>query len=199
MFRALVVLIGAALLAALMAGVYYAPENLELRERGNAFNLAPGEVRQDGVQPSVEGSDIVYEVEVLTGTIDIYVMDKEWATTLAEGGRLTLDRPFSYYQSQSATHVNGTHTFTIRSDGQTWMSVVFDNADNFYAGDAGEGVAPENGTNAELRVTARFVDEEARSLVWGYVAAVPSVLLVFVTFGRQAQRWRRHRREAELD
>ncbi len=202
MFRLLAALLGLAVVLAVFAGIYYAPENVELRERSGAFNLAAGEVRQEALQPSIPGSDIVVEVEVLQGTIDVYVMDKEWAGSLPEGGRLHLDAPFSYHAGTSATHVNGTYTFTLRSDGLTWMSVVFDNSDNYYDGDAVPAVddADANGTRADdaegagtarVKVTARFVDEEERSLLLGYLAAVPSVLLVVVTLGRS---WSRHRK-----
>lgn len=194
MFRSLVFLLGTAILGAFMAGVYYGPDSVELKERATSRNLAPGDVQQDGIQPSLAGSDIVYTIEVLEGTIDVYVMQKEWATDLALAGDLHLDRPFSYYAALSATHVNGTHTFTIQSDGVTWYSVVLENADNYYAGDAGEGDGENASETARLRVTARFLEEERRSLTFGYIAAAPSVLLVAVTLGRQAQRWRRRRR-----
>lgn len=190
MFRLLAALLGLAVVLAVFAGIYYAPANVELRERGiGAFNLAAGEVRQEGLQPTLEGSDIVVEVEVLEGAVDIYVMDKEWASALPSNGRLSLERPFSYHAAQSRTHVNDTHTFTIRSDGETWTSVVFDNSDNYYDGDA---VPDQNGT-ARIKVTARFVDEEDRSLMLGYLAVAPSVLLVVVTLGRSWSRYREAR------
>lgn len=194
MFRTLIFLVGAAILAALMAGVYYAPDSLALREEATAYNPGPGEVRQDTVHPSLPGSDIVYEVEVLEGTVDVYVMDQEWASSLAQGGGMHLDRPFSYYSEWSAIGVNGTHTFTIQSDGRTSYSVVFDNSDNYYQGDADED-GGERAT-AKIRTTVRFVEEEDRSLTFGYLAAAPSALLVVVTFGRQYWRHRRHKRLA---
>lgn len=188
MFRLLAALLGLAVVFAVFAGIYYAPSNVELRERSGAFNLAAGEVRQEGLQPTLAGSDIVVEVQILEGEVDIYVMDKEWASALPGDGRLNLDRPFSYHASLSRTHVNDTHTFTLRSDGQTWTSVVFDNSDNYYDGDA---TPDPNGTGeARIKLTARFVDEEDRSLILGYLAVIPSVLLVVVTLGRS---WSRHR------
>lgn len=188
MFRVLAFLVGSAVLFALLAGVYYAPENTQHRTVGvPAFNLAPGEVRQDGLQPALPDSAISVEILVLQGTVDIYVMDKEWAAGLTRDGALLLDAPFSYDADSSATHVNHSHVFTLISDGITWKSMVFDNSDNHYDGDA----VPGNGTEpARLKVTVRYVDEEERSLVLGYIAVVPSILLVGVTFGRK---WLRHR------
>lgn len=191
MFRSLVFLVGAAVLGAFMAAVYYAPDNIEHREQASTRSLAAGDVQQDGLQPSLEGSDIVYHIEVLEGKIDVYVMDKEWATGLVVGGDLHLQQPFGYYKSLSAQNVTGQYTFTIKSDGETWYSVVFDNSDSFYRGDAGENEAVET---ARLHTTVRFIDEEARSLTFGYFAVLPSVILVAVTFGRQANRWRLRRK-----
>lgn len=191
MFRSLVFLVGTAVLGAFMAAVYYAPDNIEHREQASTRSLAPGDVQQDAVQPSLEGSDIVYHIEVLEGTIDVFIMDKEWATGLALGGELHLQQPFSYYQSLSARNISADHTFTIRSDGETWYSVVFDNSDSFYRGDAGEEAPSET---ARIRTTVRFIDDEARSLTFGYFAILPSVLLVAVTFGRQINRWHRSRK-----
>jgi len=186
-------LLGAAIIAAVFAGIYYAPGNDEARVNGwPAFNLAPGEVRQDGIQPSVPDSPIAVQIEVITGEVDIYVMDKEWAASLPQQGSLRLDAPFSYYQDLSASRVNTSHTFTIISDGETWFSVVFDNSDNYYDDDA----VPAEDAVAELRVTVRYLEQEDRSLLLGYVAVVPSILLVVVTLGRVARRHLRARKES---
>lgn len=192
MFRSLVFLIGASLLGAFLAAVYYAPDNLEQRENSSAYNPAVGEIRQDTVHPSLPGSDIVYEITVLQGEIDVYVMEREWASSTAGGGDISLDAPFSYIHDLSKTHVNGSYTFTIQSDGVTSYVVVFDNSDNFYDDDAGED---GNATTARVKTSVRFFAEEERSLTFGYLAAVPSVLLVVVTVGRQAMRWRKERQE----
>lgn len=192
MFRSLAFLVGTAVLAALLAGVYYSPANYQSRTDGYpAFNLAPGEVRQDGIQPAVPDSPVAIQIEVLSGEVDIYVMDKEWAGSLPRDGALRLDHAFSYYEAWSATHVNTSHEITIISDGLTWYSIIFDNSDNFYDGDA----EPGNDT-ANLRVTVRYLEQEERSLVLGYIAAVPSVLLVVVTMGRKYARWKREKRDA---
>lgn len=190
MFRAVVFLLGAAVLGAFMAAVYYAPDSVELRESATAYNPGPGDIQQDTVHPSLPGSDITYHVEVLQGTVDVYVMEQDWAASLAADGNLALDQPFSYLSEFSKTHVNGSHSFTIQSDGVTSYVIVFDNTDNFYEGDAGENGTQEN---ARIRTTARFLEEEERSLTFGYLAAIPSVLLVLVTFGRQYWRWRNER------
>lgn len=185
MFRTLAVLVGGAVFLAIFAGIYYAPQNEEFRVEGHpVFNLAPGEVRQTGLQPTIEETPIVVTVEVLAGTVDIYVMDKEWAQDLAQSGSLSLQEPFSYHQTLSETHVNGTHEFSIISDGVTWQSVIFDNSDNVYDGDAAAN------ETANIRLTVRFVEEEERSLTLGYIATIPSILLVVITLGRQIKRHR---------
>lgn len=194
MQRSMVFLIGSAILAAVMAGFYYAPDSVALKEDASAYNLGPGEVQLDAVHPSLPGSDIVYEVVVKSGEIDLYVLEQEWATPAAGGGAISLAEPFSYDAAKSATHINGSYTFTIQSDGKTSYIIFFDNSDNFYEGDAGEGVAQIE--DARVQVSVRFVAEEARSLTLGYMATVPSILLVVVTFGRQAMRWQRERKQA---
>lgn len=189
MFRVLAFLVGSAVLLAVFAGIYYAPENEQQRTVGvPAFNLAPGEVRQDSLQPTLRDSPIAVEILVLAGTVDIYVMDKEWAADLTRNGALHLDRPFSFDADLSATHVNVSHTFTIISDGETWKSMIFDNSDNHYDGDA----VPGAGETARLKVTVRYIEQEERSLLLGYIAVVPSALLVVVTLGRK---WRRHHKQ----
>lgn len=190
MYRSLVFLLGTAILAAFMAAVYYAPENAEVREEDTAYNLGPGEVQQDTVHPSLPGSDIVYEVDVRHGVIDVYVLEQEWATPTAGAGALDLSQPFSYRSDLSKTHVNGTYTFSILSDGKTSYIVLFDNGDNFYEGDAGE----DGSEQARVRTTVRFLAEEERSLTLGYIATVPSILLVVVTLGRQYVRWQKGRK-----
>ncbi len=190
MNRSLIFLIGTSLLGAFMAAVYYAPDNLEFREASSAYNLAAGEVSQDTVHPSLPGSDIVYEIEVFSGEIDVYIMERAWAASLSRGG-IDLSRPFSFDAAISKTHVNGTYSFIIKSDGVTTYNVVFDNSDNYYAGDSGED---QNGTTARVSTSVRFIEEEARSLTFGYLATIPSILLVVVTFGRQARRWKRARK-----
>ncbi len=192
MFRSLVFLVGASLLGAFLAAVYYAPDSLEQRQNSSAYNPAPGEIRQDTVHPTLPGSPIIYEIEVLQGTIDVYVMEREWAASTAGGGDIRLDQPFSYIHDLSATKVNGSYTFIIDSDGKTPYVVVFDNSDNYYSGDAGED---GNITEARVKTTVRFVAEEERSLTFGYLAAIPSVLLVVVTVGRQVRRWAKERQE----
>ncbi len=187
MRRSVTFLLGSAVIAAVFAGIYYAPGNEQARTEGRpAFNLAPGEVRQTGIQPTLEGTPILVEL-VVDGEIDVYVMEKEWAASLADErvDALRLDQPFSFDRELSRTMVNDTYTFSLVSDGLTWMSVVLDNSDNYYDGDSASN------RTANVHVTIRFIEEESRSLTLGYIAAVPSVLLVVMTIGRQA--WRHFR------
>ncbi len=191
MMRSMIFLVGASVLGAIMAAAYYAPDNLEFHESSSAYNLGPGEVKQDTVHPSLAGSDIVYEIEVRGGSIDVYVMERPWAASLSTRGNIDLSQPFSFDAGLSKTHVNGTFSFVIHSDGETTYNVIFDNSDNFYAGDAGED---GNQTTARVSTVVRFVELESQSLTFGYLATIPSILLVVVTFGRQYKRWRRGRK-----
>lgn len=196
MFRLLAALLGLAVLGAVFAGIYYAPENHRFHEEGvPAFNPAAGDVRSFGLQPSVRGSPIQVEVHVLAGRIDVYLMEKEWAASLPVPGegRLGLERPFSFRAEHSAVGVNGTWTTTIVSDGATWHTLVIDNSDNYYANDT----VPVDNETARVQIVTRYLDEEQRSLVLGYLAVLPSALLVVVTLGRQWMRWRRGRRSKD--
>ncbi len=190
MYRTLIALLGLAVLGALFAGVYYMPEQ-ELRiEDVPAFHPGAGEVRSFGIPPSEPDSVILVQVEVFAGEVDIYIMEQEWGDTLVDrgDGGLHLDRPFSFLADHSATHVNGSFETPLVSDGTTRHILVIDNSDNHYAGDA----VPDENATASVAITTRYTAEEDRSLILGYIAATPSVLLVVVTVLRK---WRRRRRE----
>lgn len=193
MRRTIIALLGLAVLGALFAGVYYTPENKTKVEDVPAFHPGPGEVRTFGIQPSVPGSVILIQVEVYEGEVDLYLLEKEWASSLVSqrDGTLSLARPFSFLADHSATHVNGPFETALVSDGETWHVLVVDNSDNHYDGDA----VPTNGS-ASVGITSRYVAEETRSLVLGYIAATPSVLLVVATMWRQGRRWRLDRAKA---
>lgn len=180
-------LVGLAVVGALFAGVYYAPRNVQPREDGApAFQIAPGEAKQSLLQPTVPGTPIVIQLVVTGSPIDLYVMEKDWSNGLAAGGSLSLDRPFSYYAEHSRFNLTGTHDLVLVSDGSTEYLLVFDATDTYYANDTLPGDGP-----AAIRLTTHYVEEQARSLFLGYIAALPSVLLVAWTLGRKAMRWRR--------
>jgi hypothetical protein len=193
MMRLTVALVGLAVFGALFAAIYYAPRNLEVRQEGApVFQLAPGEAKQTVLQPTVDGTPVIVRLVVLGGPIDVFVMEKDWSDSLAKGGSLNLDRPFSFDAEHSRIGANGTLDLVLHSDGFTSRLLVFDHSDAYYEGDT----VPGNAT-AAIRMTVTYVAEEARSLVLGYLAAIPSVLLVVVTFGRKARRLVRHRRRAD--
>lgn len=188
--RITIALIGLAVFGALFAGVYYAPRNLQPREEGApAFQLAPGEAKQSLLQPTIEGTPIVVRVEVTGSPIDLYVMEKDWSNVLPQQGSLVLDRPFSYYAEHSRFNLTGTHDLVLISDGVTEYLLVFDATDTYYANDTLPGAGP-----SAVELTTLYVEEQARSLVLGYIAAVPSVLLVVLTLGRKLSRLRRWKR-----
>ena len=188
--RLTIALLGLAVFGALFAGVYYAPRNLQPREEGApAFQLAPGEAKQSVLQPTIEGTPIVVRVEVTGSPIDLYVMEKDWSDTLAGQGSLSLDGPFSYYAEHSRFNLSGSYDLVLVSDGATEYLLVFDATDTYYANDTLPGPGP-----SAIRLTTLYVEEQTRSLVLGYIAAVPSVLLVVLTLGRKLVRLRRWNR-----
>lgn len=198
MIRIVVALLGLTLFGALFAGIYYAPDNLHYKEEGApAFSLAPGEVRQTTLQPTVAQTPIVVEVRTFGGAIDLYVMEKAWSDPLAGDGRLSLQRPFAYLAQHSQVGLDGLADFTLLSDGVTEYVLVFDNSDAYYLNDTVPDLAsPGNGT-VSVQTTIRYLEEETRSLMLGYVAATPSILLVALTLVRIVRRHRGARRDAK--
>lgn len=194
MIRLTVALVGLVVFGALFAAIYYDPDNRLKTETSPAFQLAAGEVRQTVLQPTIAGTPIAIELRTEGNPFDLYVMEKDWSDALAQDGRLSLDGPFSYDASRSRIGLQGEAVFAILSDGQTEHVLVFDNSDNHYANDT---VPDLNGTNAgtiSIQITIRYIEEESRSLVLGYLAAAPSVLLVLFTLGRKVKRLRDERR-----
>lgn len=192
MWRTLGALLGLAVIMAVFAGIYYSDDPVVVTERPPAFSVAPGEVSPDFLEPSVPGGEIRVNISVVGGPVDLWVMDQEWlASTIGEGGGFNLSRPFSYHAQYSVLNVSGAHNFTVVADGKTRLAMVFDHGDAYY-----EDTVP--GADAEpvsIAVQTRYLEEEQKSLVLGYVAVVPSVVLILLTLGRQVQRWRRRRRD----
>ncbi len=184
-------------LGAVAAAFYYQPGPVEFREADlQAFNLAPGAVKSDGLQAAPEGSPVHVTVTAIGGPIDVYVVETEWAAHLPGDGELDLSRPFTYHAEWSRTGVNGTAAVSFVSDGVTSYDVIFDNSDNFYEGDAVPDLGSPLGGVVSVGVEVRYLQEEERSLLFGYLATVPSVLLVLLTVGRKLRRRMRARRAA---
>lgn len=190
MIRITVALVGLAVFGAIFASIYYDPDNHLKTESSPAFQLAPGEARQTTLQPTIPGTPIAVEVHVTGGALDLYVMEKEWSDALAGGGRLSLQKPFSYYAEHSRLGLQGSTDFALISDGVTEYLLVFDNSDNHYANDTvPDETGPTQGA-VSIQVTIRYLEEETRSLMLGYIAATPSVLLVAFTVWRKVRRRR---------
>lgn len=187
--RALLVsLLGMAVIMAIFAGIHYSQGTPSVQEEVRpAFVLAPGEVRSTALQPSLAGSVILVELRIRGGPIDIYVMDDASAATLPHGGVIALDRPFTYDAAASRLGVAGEVSITLISDGETTLDILLDNSDAYYDGDA----VPTGEVTVEF--TSRYVAEEKRSLLLGYLATIPCVLLVAVTATRQVRRRLRDR------
>lgn len=189
MIRLVIALVGLAVFGAIFAGIYYDADNLTQKEEGApAFRLAPGEAEQTTLQPTLAGSPILVRVRSFGGSIDVYVLEKEWSDVLPVAGRLSLDRPFSYDARHSVLGLNGSAEFTLISDGKTSYNIVFDNSDNFYDNDTAPDPAAPAAGQADILVTIRYLEDERRSLLLGYVAVVPSIVLVMVTLGRKLLR-----------
>jgi hypothetical protein len=182
-------LLGLTVVGAVFATIYYAPDNLDLKEKGApAFQLAPGEAEQTTLDPVVPGSPMLVQVRAVGGPFDLYVLAAEWSDILPKGGQLHLDHPFSYDAKRSIIGLNGTAEFTLVSDGVTPYDLILDNSDSYYANDTVPDLhSPTNGT-VSVQITVRYLVQEHRTLILGYVAAAPSVLLVLVTAGRKIHR-----------
>lgn len=191
MIRLIVALLGFTVFGAIFAGIYYAPDNVHFKEDGvPAFSLAAGEARQTTLQPTIAGTPIVVEVRSFGGPFDLYVMEAEWSDPLAGDGRLSLDQPFSYLAEHSAIGLTGVTEFVLPSDGITSYVLVFDNSDAYYLDDTQpDPASPTNGT-VSVQLTVRYLEEETRSLVLGYIAAVPSIALVAITLVRKIRHHR---------
>lgn len=193
MIRITVALVGLAVFGAIFASIYYDPDNRLKTETAPAFQLAPGEARQTTLQPTIPGTPVAVEVHATGGAFDLYVMEKEWSDSLASQGRLSLQQPFSYYAEHSRLGLVGEADFALISDGVTEYLLVFDNSDNHYHNDTVPDVGgPTQGT-VSIQITIRYLEEETRSLMLGYIAAAPSVLLVAFTLWRKARRSRLER------
>lgn len=189
MIRLTVALVGLIVFGAVFAFIYYDPDNQLQVDAAPAFQLAPGEARQTVLQPTIRGTPIVVQLNTVGNPFDLYLLEKDWSDGLASDGRLNLDRPFSHDAARSRIGVTGTIEFALVSDGETSYVLVFDNGDNYYANDT----VPDNDTllgTVSIQMTVRYVDEEERSLVLGYIAAAPSVILVALTLGRKLRRLR---------
>ncbi|MEK6975222.1 MAG: hypothetical protein AABY18_02655 [Candidatus Thermoplasmatota archaeon] len=188
MIRLTVALVGLAVFGAIFALIYYDPDNELKVDSAPAFQLAPGEARQTTLQPTIAGTPIAIEVHATGGAFDLYVMEKEWSDSLADNGRLSLQQPFSYYAEHSRIGVDGEAVFALLSDGVTEYLLVFDNSDNHYSNDTVPDLTGPTQGAVSVQITIRYLEEESRSLVLGYIAATPSVLLVIVTVGRKVRR-----------
>jgi hypothetical protein len=188
--RLVVSLLGLAVIFAVFAGTYYAPENLRTKIAAPTFQVAPGATQQVRLLPTIAGTPIVVQLRGVGGPIDVYVMPKDWADRLASNGVLNLTQPFSYDAALSRTNVNGTYDFALVSDGHTEYLLVIDNGGDYYLGGALPDLnSPTNGT-VSIELTIHYQQEEQRSLWLAYLAATPAVALVAFTIGHRIWRTR---------
>ncbi len=191
MIRLIVALLGLTVFGAVFAGIYYAPGNVRFKEDGvPSFSLAAGEARQTTLQPTIPGTPIVVAVQSFGGPFDLYVMEAEWSGPLAGNGRLRLDRPFAYLAEHSAIGLAGATEFVLPSDGVTSYVLVFDNSDAYYRNDTLPDPASATNGTVSVQLTVRYLEQETRSLVLGYLAAAPSVTLVAITLARKIRHHR---------
>jgi hypothetical protein len=196
MIRLVSSLLGLAVIFAVFAGTYYAPENLRVKTEEPSYQIGPGGSQQVRLIPTARDTPIQVRLEVFGGPIDVYVMPKEWADRLADNGRFNLTQPFGYEAALSRFNVTGTYEFSLVSDGQTEHLVVMSNLDDYYNSNAvPDRSGPANGT-VSVQVVVHYVQDEERSLVLGYVAATPGIALVLFTLGHRIWRHRRPRKPA---
>jgi hypothetical protein len=185
-------LLGLAVLFAVFAGTYYAPENIKAKTEAPSFQVGPGESQQVRLLPTLAGTPIAVQLHAVGGPIDVYVMQKEWADRLADSGELNLTQPFSFEAGPSRMNVSGSYEFTLVSDGRTEHLLVLGNGGDFYRGGAVPDLdGPTNGT-VSIELAIHYLQEEQRSLWLAYLAATPGVALVLFTIGHRV--WRTHYR-----
>ncbi len=187
MKRTMFALLGLAFFAALFAGIYYAPDIEEVERERAAFNLAPGEVQPDFIERSIAGGTITVDLIIFGGPIDVWVMDEEWAASTLHPDQpgMDLSQPFSFHKEHTRLNVSGPQSWTLIADGETRLAFVLDNGDAYYEDTA------DSGDEVRVHIKTRYLEEEDRSLVFGYLAAVPSVLLVVLTIMKQVRDRRR--------
>lgn len=179
---------GLAALGAVAAFFYVKPGPAGVEESElERYNLAPGDVRVEGLEPGRPGEAIRVTVSP-SGPIDVYVVEAEWTDPLLEEGRLDLSGPFSFHAEWSRVGLAGEAILEIPSDGVTAYRLLLDHSDNFYDGDA----VPD-GAIVHVDVEVRYPDRESHSLLLGYLATLPSILLVAFTVARKVRRRRRLR------
>ncbi|MCA1812112.1 MAG: hypothetical protein LC623_08900 [Halobacteriales archaeon] len=189
--RLVVSLLGLAVLFAVFAGTYYAPENLRTKTAAPSFQVAPGDNAQVRLLPTTAGTPIAVQIHAVGGPIDVYVLEKEWADRLAQQGELNLTQPFSFDAGPSRANVTGSYEFALVSDGRTEHLLVLDNGGDFYRGGAVPDLrSPTNGT-VSVELTIHYLQEEERSIWFAYLAATPGVALVVFTIGHRVWRTRR--------
>lgn len=180
MKRTLLALLGLGLFGGLFAGLYYAPSVESVERERAAFSLAPGEVQPDFIESSIPGGLITVDITIFGGPIDIWVMDEEWAASTLRGENgMDLSEPFSYHAEHTRLNISGEQSWTFIADGATRLAFVLDNADAHY-NDTESTEGP-----VRIHIKTRYLEEEDRSLIYGYLAATPSVLLVVLTVAKQ--------------
>lgn len=193
--RLVVSLLGLAVLFAVFAGTYYAPENVRTKTAAPSFQVAPGDNAQVRLLPTIAGTPIAVQIHAVGGPIDVYLMQKEWADRLARSGTLNLTQPFSFESGHSRANVTGTYEFALVSDGRTEHLLVLDNGASFYSGGAApDRKGPTNGT-VSVELTIHYLQEQQRSLWFAYLAATPGVALVVFTIGHRVWRHRLQKKQ----
>lgn len=194
MLRLIAPLFGFALFGAIFAGIYYQPDMEERDISPPKFRLAPGEAKPDFIEPLAFGENVWVNISVLSGgPVDILMVDIEAATLLLlDGSNYTFDFEGSedFVQAEySAFDVEATHNFTFVADGVNRMSLFF--ISNVERPEDWDEMSAEEREPyiTEVAVRMRYVDSEAKSLIWGYIFVAPSVLLIGYTL------WTKWRRE----
>ncbi|MBW3581982.1 MAG: hypothetical protein KY455_02690 [Euryarchaeota archaeon] len=191
MFRLLSVLFGFAVFGALFAAVYYQPEETErtLPTPHPKFAVAPGDPGVDFIEPVAEGERITVNVTVIEGPpVHVLLVDFENLTTRSHNATLygfELDGTVAYVDHYTRFNVTGDYTFDWTADGENrWVLMLF-------SSEPRDEELPLDNQTSQVAVSMRYIDREERSLLFGYLMATPSVVLIAYTMWASARRLRR--------
>jgi len=191
--RLLAPLFGFAVFGALFAGVYYAPDEVERELQKPKFRLAPGDAKPDFIEPADIGENVSVNISVLSGgPIDVWLVDVVNLTLFSlNATHYGFDvTALADYASGGLSKANVTrgHNFTFGGDGANRWAILL----------VSRVAAPVNWTDlpdeeregyvTEIAVTMRYLERETKSLVFGALLAVPSVVLVGMVLYRSGRR-----------
>lgn len=193
MLRLLAPLFGFAIFGALFAGLYYQPEEIERDIGPPKFRLAPADAKPDFIEPAAYGENVTVNITVLTGgPIDVLIVDMENSTFRVLNGT---SYGFGFEEAEefidiehSRLNVTQHYNFTFVADGENRIAIFLvsrlpmpENWENMTAEEREPHIT-------EVFVNMRYLESEKKSLIFGYIMAVPSGILIGYTLWAKARR-----------